>query len=234
MRGHAAAFAGTLLVLLAPVWMSGCDQMKEMAEKVTDKVRKAREEPAAKAPAEEAPAKDSAAPGRIAMVVAFEGYQDRELEVPRDKFMEAGYKIEVLSFFGGRATGALGGSVVVDHLLEDSLVRIPDYAAVIFVGGPGSAFYHNEKAAHTFLQEAVKQEKVVGAICLASYTLGYAGVLKGIKATAWTGGKFTPERLSKTGAYFREGPVVSDGKFVTADGPDAAGKFAEAVLKLLK
>lgn len=234
MRGNAVAFAGTMLILLALVLTSGCDQLKEVAEKVTGKSRKAGVEPAGKDTGKETPKPEAGSPGKIAMIVAFEGYQDREFEIPRDKFKAAGYKIEVLSFFGGRATGALGGSVVVDRLLEDSLVRIPDYAAVVFVGGPGSAFYHDEKIAHSFLQEAVKQEKVVGAICLASYTLGNAGVLKGIKATAWTGGKFTPERLSKTGAYYREGPVVSDGKFVTADGPDAAGKFAEAVLRLLK
>jgi len=229
-----ATLAGLVLLLTFPMWGVGCDKVKEVASRVTGGEEGKRKAGPKKEAANEEQKKESKVPRKIAMVVSFEGYQDKELKIPRDKFEAAGFRVDVISFFGGRAKGALGGSVQVDRLLEDTLELIPEYAAVVFVGGPGSIFYHNEKKAHEFLQDAVKHDKVIGAICLAPYTLGYAGVLKGVKATAWTGGKYTRETLSKTGAFFREGPVVTDGKFVTANGPDAAVKFAEAVLRLLK
>jgi protease I len=77
-------------------------------------------------------------------------------------------------------------------------------------------------------------QKVVGAICLAPFTLGYAGVLKGRRATAWTGGRFTPGMLAAEGALFRDESVVVDENLITANGPDAARAFAKAVVATLK
>ena len=172
--------------------------------------------------------------GTIALLVASEGYQDEELKTTRSIFVDAGFEVAVLSFFGGRATGALGGETVVDKQLEDVLDSVDDYVAVVLVGGPGAAFYHKDKKAHELVQKAVAAGKVVGAICLAPFTLGYAGVLKGHQATAWIGGKYTPEMLAAEGALFRDDSVVVDGSIVTANGPDAAAPFARAVVATLK
>jgi protease I len=146
-------------------------------------------------------------------------------------FEGAGFKVEVVSFFGGTAKGALGGEAKVDVILEDVTDVVGDkYDAVVFVGGPGSVFYHKEEKAHALAKRAVESGLVVGAICLGPFILANAGVLKGHKATAWTGGKFTPGMLAARGAYFEDENVVVDDHIVTANGPDAAKEFALAVL----
>jgi len=170
---------------------------------------------------------------RIAMVVAPEGYQDREFEVPRELFDKAGFAVDVVSLYEGEALGALGGKVKVDLTLDQAVERAGDFAAVVFVGGPGSAIYHENKVAHKFAQEAAGRKTVVAAICLAPFILAQAHVLDGLEATAWTGGKFTEGSFAGFGPLFRAGPVVTDGRFVTANGPKAAEEFARQVLELL-
>ncbi len=233
------AWTVVLFVLLLPAWTSGCDKARQLVggkgvaeeprgedPKPGDRQAKGAD-PAAAAPAAEASK-------TIAMVVAFEGYQDKELEIPKGKFEAAGFTVQTVSFYAGTATGSLGGKAKVDLLLEDAVKKVDDYAAVVFVGGPGSVFYHKEKLAHQLARDALAKGKVVAAICLAPFTLAYAGVLKGVKATSWTGGEFTAEKLGAEGAYFRDEPVVIENRIVTANGPAAAGDFAEAILGLLK
>jgi len=179
-------------------------------------------------------AEPKAASGPILMVVAQEGYRDEELSVPRDAFEKAGFSIVVASSVAGEAKGALGGSTKVDVAIKDVTPKVKDYSAVVFVGGPGSAVLHKDKDAHDLARAAVKEKRVVGAICLGPFILAYAGVLGGVSATVWTGGKFTPEEFAKQGPLYRKGPVVTDGLFVTGDGPGASAEFADAILKLLK
>jgi len=228
-----------LLIALIPVSSAGCDKARRLIGG-----EGAAEEPRKEAPSGEpgqsggegAKAEGEGAPGpkTVAMVVAFEGYQDKEFEVPKGRFEEAGFVVETVSYFAGSATGSLGGRAKVDLLLEDAVKKVDQYAAVVFVGGPGSVFYHKEKLAHKFAQEAAAKGKVVAAICLAPFTLANAGVLKGVKATAWTGGEFTSDRLAAEGAYFRDEPVVVENRIVTANGPAAAEEFARTIIQLLK
>jgi protease I len=218
-------------VLLCPGTMSGCEKVRALIP--GGEAPKPAE--AKKAAAGEEKAEPSSAPKKTAaLVVAFEGYQDLEFDATRKALEDAGIVVEVVSLFAGQASGALGGKIRVDLLLEDAVKKVADYAAVVFIGGPGSTIYHEDKLAWKFAQEAVKAGKVVGAICLGPFTLANAGVLTGVKATAWTGGKFTKESFMKLGPYFREEPVVVDGKIVTADGPRASDQFAGEIVKLLK
>jgi len=218
-----------LLVALFPAWTTGCDKARRLIGGLGAAEEPGKDVPA---PAPEPPKADGSR--TIALVVAFEGYQDKEFEVPKGLFEAAGFTVQTVSFFAGTATGSLGGKAKVDLLLEDAVKKVDDYAAVVFVGGPGSVFYHKEKLAHQLARDAVAKGKIVAAICLAPFTLAYSGVLKGIKATSWTGGEFTADRLAAEGAYFRDDAVVVENRIVTANGPAAAGDFADAVLKLLK
>jgi len=176
----------------------------------------------------------SAARAPILLVVPKKYYQEEEYGVPRKLFEEAGYKVLVASSATGNAEGAAGGSCFVDLTLEEATAAVKDYSAVLFIGGPGSSVFHEDEKAHALVRKAAVETPVVGAICLAPYTLAFAGVLKGINATAWTGGRYTPEMFAAQGPIYKEGPVVVDGKFVTANGPRAAEAFAKAVLEALR
>lgn len=211
---------------------SGCKEAERLVDRAKEKVTGKKTAAVAPKPAE--PPRKSIESGTIALLIAAEGYQDEELKTARTTFVGAGFDVQIVSFFGGRAIGALGGETAVDKQLEDVLESVEDYVAVVLIGGPGATFYHQEKKAHQLVQKALAADIVVGAICLAPFTLGYAGVLKGRKATAWTGGKFTPEMLSAQGALYRDDSVVVDDNIITANGPDAARAFANTVVATLK
>jgi len=173
---------------------------------------------------------------RILMIVAPEKYRDEELEIPKEYFENAGHEVTVASTKKGTCHGAMGGSVEATLYLAE--VDVDDYDAVIFVGGPGTPLIRKEEKALEIAGSTAAKGKVLGAICWACTTLAKAGVLAGKKATVWVGddaefGMGTDKVLEKFGARFEKKGVVTDGKFVTADGPRHAKEFAEAIGKLL-
>ncbi len=166
---------------------------------------------------------------RILMIIASQNFRDEELLIPKKLFEEAGYKVIIASSSLKPAKGMLG-TIVIPQLLIDQ-VNVKNYDAIIFVGGIGAQEYFYNPVAHKIAKEAVKEGKILGAICLAPRILAEAGVLKGKKATVWPSeAKFLEEK----GAIYTGNPVQVDRKIVTGAGPFAAKEFAEAILKLLK
>ena len=83
------------------------------------------------------------------------------------------------------------------------------------------------------VQNFVKQDKIIGAICAAPRLLLHWQILTGKNMTGWNGDKKLPT-LSKIGKATYTGEAVTvDQKIVTADGPDSAEMFAQALWKLL-
>jgi protease I len=71
----------------------------------------------------------------------------------------------------------------------------------------------------------------VAAICLSPPVLARAGVLAGKRATTFPAERAIVE-LKRGGATYVEEPVVQDGIIVTANGPEAATAFGEALASL--
>jgi protease I len=81
------------------------------------------------------------------------------------------------------------------------------------------------------VQDTVAAKKPLGAICLAPRILTSAGVLTGKKATVYpTEG----DKLKEAGVNYTANPVEIDGDIITADGPDSAKGFGEALAAALK
>ena len=180
------------------------------------------------------PAGEPVKGGKVLMVIAFHGYQDKEYEIPKSRLLDAGFIVDTASIQTGTAQGALDGTAVVDMTLLEAVDKVDSYRAVVFVGGPGAPVFHDNETAHDLARKAVAARKVVAAICLAPFTLAKAGVLEGLNGTVWTGGDFTVESFAKHGPLYRDEPVVVDGNVVTANGPPASEQFADALLKLLR
>ncbi len=166
---------------------------------------------------------------RILMIIAPYNFRDEELFIPKRIFEDNGYEVVVASSSLKTARGMLGALYKPELLLKQ--VRVKDYKAIVLVGGSGSVVYFNNRILHHIVREALKEHKVLGAICLAPCILAKAGVLKGKRATVWYSAK---ECLIKNGAIYTGKPVEVDGKIVTASGPFAARKFAHTILKVLK
>jgi len=169
---------------------------------------------------------------KILMVIAEKGFRDEELLVPQKEFTKNGFKVIVASTSLGEATGKLGARVKPDT--EVSKVNFLDYDAIVVVGGPGSSEYlWNNKILHKGIGDMQAKGKVISAICISPVVLAKAGVLKGKKATVFPDTEAIDE-LKKAGAIYISQSVVVDGKTVTGNGPDAALKFAQEIMKLLK
>ena len=173
---------------------------------------------------------------KVLMIVAPEKYRDEELEVPKAHFEDKGIEVVVASTKKGTCHGVMGRSVEATLSLDE--VNADDYDAVVFVGGGGTPVIRKEAKALEITKDAASKGKVVAAICWACTTLAKAGVLDGKKATVWVGndaeyGMSTDKVMEKFGAVYEEKGVVTDGKFVTADGPAHAKQFAEAIEKLI-
>ena len=121
----------------------------------------------------------------VLLVVAQNGFRDEEYFKPKTILEDAGYQVKTCSVKVGTARGKLGGNAKVDVALSE--VNGDDYAAVVFVGGPGSADYFTDKIALKLATDAYQKGRVVGAICIAPGILARAGILKGKKATVFPG-----------------------------------------------
>lgn len=164
---------------------------------------------------------------KAVMIIAFERFRDEEYSYPKEVFEKAGITVTTASSKLGMATGKLGMKTKVDITLDQ--VKVEDYAAVVFIGGPGSLDYYDNTTCQKIARETVKQGKILGAICAAPGILARAGVLKGKMATMF---EDTGE-LAKGGATYTGAGVEIDGKIITATGPSTARAWGEAIVKAL-
>ncbi len=168
---------------------------------------------------------------KILQIVAPTGFQEVEYGVPRKIFEEAGHTVFVASKTKNDATGSQGLVVPVDLTFNE--VHVQNFDAIIFIGGPGASGYIEDIDAHMIARDAVEENVVLGAICIAPLILAHAGVLKEKKATVWNSDGKPGKRLEAVGATFTNDDVTVDGKIVTANGPPAAEHFAQKVLEVL-
>jgi protease I len=171
---------------------------------------------------------------KIAMVVTFRDFRDAEYFIPADILTTCGAEIVNVSTQKGMAVGADGGDIEVQ--LTPQEFRVEDFDALVFVGGPGMGKNLENKDFQRMAQQAAKTGKVLGAICIAPVLLAKAGVLQGKKATVWSSpmDKSPINMLKEAGAAYQNEDVVIDDKIITANGPDAAESFGEALVEMLK
>jgi protease I len=166
---------------------------------------------------------------RAVMIIAFEGFRDEEYDVPKKILVKAGIEVTTASSKLGAARGKLGMAAKVDITLKG--VNVPDYDAVIYVGGPGSYDYFDDPVAQGIAKDAVKEQKILAAICAAPSILANAGLLEGVKASCFAG---EADNLKNKGARYSPSGLEVDGKIITADGPAHAKQFGQAIVKTLK
>lgn len=165
---------------------------------------------------------------KVLIVIDPQDFQDTEFAEPKEELEKAGHKITIASTHKGLCFGALGSKVESDIAIKDAKAK--DYDAIIFIGGPGSAIYFDNKPALELIKQMNKDRKIIGSICIAPVTLALAGILKGKKATVFP---TQSKAIESRGAKYLKEPVVVDGNIVTADGPSSARLFGKTLVKLL-
>lgn len=171
---------------------------------------------------------------KILIIISPRDFRDEEYFVPKGLFEKAALTVDTASTVLGIAYGVMGGEAEVNLLLEK--VEVKDYAAVVFIGGPGASGYFDHPDAHRIAQEAAKMKMILAAICIAPVILARSGVLAERRATVWTSAldKSAVRELERAGAIYLSEEIVTDDNIVTAQGPAAASKFAAAIIHQLQ
>jgi protease I len=169
----------------------------------------------------------------VALIIAAQGFQDQEYNQTKEVLEKRGIKTVVVSSFKGEAQGKLGEKVIVNKTLDE--INLDDFAALIFIGGPGALEYVADPTAHNLIKKTIAQNKVLGAICIAPTILAQTGVLKNKRATVWSNkvDQSPVIFLRKKGALYLNEQVVVTGKIITAQGPAAAKEFGEKISEIL-
>lgn len=172
------------------------------------------------------------------IIIAFRDYQDKEFIPLKDAFDKQGINYDIASTQKGLAKGVFGNTQNVSLILEDVLPKVQEYNCVVFIGGPGTPNVRRKTEAVKIAENAYKKNKLVCAICWSSTILAKAGILKNKKATVWLGyddeyQKNTSEVLEQYGCDFVNKDLVVDKNIITANGPEAADKFAKEIVKYL-
>jgi protease I len=107
-----------------------------------------------------------------------------------------------------------------------------DYDALVIAGGSGSPKLVDYPEVLDIVRRFKEKGKLIAAICLGSYILAKAGILKGIKVTIWPA-DFALAELRRAGAIYQKSKLVVDGKIITAECPDVAKEFGEKIVEML-
>lgn len=164
----------------------------------------------------------------VVMVIAPEIFRDEEYAEPKAVLEGHGANVVTASVAPGKCIGKLGLNAEASLSLHNAANR--EWDAVLFVGGAGAQVFFDDPDAHRLARDTAARGAVLGAICIAPSVLARAGLLKGASATAFPSQQGD---LESHGARWTGDPVTIDGHIVTANGPEAATAFGEAVAKLL-
>ena len=163
---------------------------------------------------------------RALMVVPPTGFQDEELFATKRSLELAGVQVTIASARMGPMAGMLGGTAQADMLLNQASVN--DYDAVIFIGGTGALDYQNNPTAQNLARQASSRGKILAAIGTAPSILASAGVMRGVRCTAYLSER---DRLTRAQAVYTGNPAEKDANIITATGPLAAPLFTQAILE---
>jgi protease I len=167
---------------------------------------------------------------RVAILVA-DGFEQVELDQPRQALDQAGAKTQVVSPAKGHAKGnnhdKPAAGVKVDVAL--SAAKAGDYDALLLPGGVMNPdALRQEKKAVEFVRAFFEAGKPVAAICHGPQVLIEADVVRGRKLTSYPSVKTD---LKNAGAEWVDEAVVVDNGLVTSRKPDDIPQFNAKMLE---
>ena len=172
--------------------------------------------------------------GKRIAILATNGFEQSELEVPRDKLKEAGAKVDVISPERGEIKGWArkdwGRPVKVDKVLQD--VSASEYDAVVLPGGQiNPDLLRVEPKALAFIKDIYNQKKVVAAICHGPWLLIETGIAKGRRMTSY---KSIRTDVINAGGKWEDSEVVVDQGVITSRNPGDLNAFSAKIIEEVK
>ena len=165
---------------------------------------------------------------KAALIVPSQNFREEEFFETKRALDAAAIQTVIASTRIGILRGILGRMTEANILVGQ--LRVENFDAIIFIGGPGAVEYVANPAALNLAREAVRQRKILAAIDTAPTILANAGVLTGVRATSFLSER---NRLILAGALYTGIPVEQDRWIITSSGPAASIQFGRAIADAL-
>ncbi len=165
---------------------------------------------------------------KAALIIPSKDFRDDELIETKRALDMAGIETVIASTRRGIVRGMLGNMIEAKIMLSG--LRVDDYDAIVFIGGPGVEEYFDNALAKSIARDAAAKRKIVAAISAAPTILANAGALTGRRATAFLSEQ---EKLQQGGAIFTGAPLERDAYVITCSGPAMAVQFGRAIAEAL-
>ena len=174
------------------------------------------------------------ASGKKVLIIATNGFEQSELEVPRDRLKAAGAVVDIASPQTGEIKGwdktDWGRPVKVDKSID--AVKADDYDAVVLPGGQiNPDLLRVNPTVLKLIKDFYNQKKVVAAVCHAPWLLVETGIAKGKKMTSYHSIKTD---VINAGAAWEDSPVVVDEGVVTSRNPGDLEAFSKKIIEELR
>ncbi|MGJ4939267.1 type 1 glutamine amidotransferase domain-containing protein [Bradyrhizobium sp. HKCCYLS1011] len=172
--------------------------------------------------------------GKRIAILATNGFEQSELEVPRERLKQAGATVDIVSLAAGEIKGwdkkDWGRPVKVDKTLDEASAS--DYDAIVLPGGQiNPDLLRVEPKALKFIKDIFDAKKVVAAVCHAPWLLIETGIAKGRKMTSY---KSIKTDVANAGASWVEAEVVVDQGVITSRYPGDLEAFSAKIIEEVK
>jgi deglycase len=172
--------------------------------------------------------------GKKIAILATNGFEQAELEVPLDRLKKAGAAVDVVSLTAGEIKGwdkkDWGRPVKVDKTLDQAAAS--DYDAVVLPGGQiNPDLLRVEAKALKFIKDIFDAKKIVAAVCHAPWLLIETGIAKGRRMTSY---KSIKTDVANAGAKWEDSEVVVDQGVITSRNPGDLEAFAAKIIEEVK
>lgn len=172
--------------------------------------------------------------GKRIAILATNGFEQSELEVPRNSLKQAGATVEVVSLQAGEIKGwdkkDWGRPVKVDKTLDQ--VSAADYDAIVLPGGQiNPDLLRVEPKALQLIKDIFNAKKVVAAVCHAPWLLIETGIAKGRRMTSF---KSIKTDVMNAGANWEDAEVVVDQGVITSRNPGDLKAFSAKIIEEIK
>lgn len=166
---------------------------------------------------------------KLLMIIAQEGFRDEECFETKNSLAANNIEVLIAAPKKDIAKGSQGKEIMPDLGFDE--IKADDFQGICLVGGQGSKQLVDNEKIMQLIKEFDQQEKLISAICYAPVILAKAKVLDNKKATCHLSAKQILQQVPNL--EFINENVVVDNRVITADGPEAAFEFGEAIAKYL-
>ena len=172
--------------------------------------------------------------GKSVAILATHGFEQSELEVPRDHLKKAGATVEVVSLASGEIKGwdkkDWGRPVKVDKTLDQAAAS--EYDALVLPGGQiNPDLLRVEPKALKFVKDVFDAKKVVAAVCHGPWLLVETGIAKGRRMTSY---KSIKTDVINAGGKWEDSQVVVDQGVITSRNPGDLEAFSAKIIEEVK